>query len=122
MKQMMMGLVVVGLLASPLAIAETKDAEKTVKHTTTTTTTEKEEKSTGVERPDSWVMAKVKSTFAVSDVVDATDISVSVTNGNVVLSGTAGSTNEVNEAKRLAQGIEGVKSVDASKVVVPRQK
>jgi len=128
MKKFTALLMFVGLTASAMAVAQDhKDTKTSQAHHTRSTATdsktmeartvEKEEK-TGIQRPDAWVMAKVKSTFAVTSGVDATDISVSVTNGQVFLSGTVGSTTELNEAKRVAQGIEGVKSVDTSKIVV----
>lgn len=112
-------MIVAGLVGSPMAFAQDATKHSNAQHTTRTQA-EKEE-NTGMQRPDAWVMAKVKSTFAVTSGVDATDISVSVTDGKVFLSGTVGSTAELDQAKRVAQGIEGVKSVDTSKVVVQRE-
>lgn len=112
-------MIVAGLVGSPMAFAQDATKHSNVQHTTRAQA-EKEE-NTGMQRPDAWVMAKVKSTFAVTSGVDATDISVSVTDGKVFLSGTVGSTAELDQAKRVAQGIEGVKSVDTSKVVVQRE-
>lgn len=124
-KNIIATMILAGLVSSPMAFAQEASKHDGTKHSTTHAQTraaqvEKEE-NTGMQRPDAWVMAKVKSTFAVTSGVDATDISVSVTDGKVFLSGTVGSTNELNEAKRVAQGIEGVKSVDTSKVVVQRE-
>jgi len=112
-------MIVAGLVGSPMAFAQDATKHSNAQHTTRAQA-EKEE-NTGMQRPDAWVMAKVKSTFAVTSGVDATDISVSVTDGKVFLSGTVGSTAELDQAKRVAQGIEGVKSVDTSKVVVQRE-
>lgn len=112
-------MIVAGLVGSPTAFAQ--DATKQNATRAYVEKEEKEEKNAGMQRPDTWVMAKVKSTFAVTSGVDATDISVSVTDGKVFLSGTVGSTAELDQAKRVAQGIEGVKSVDTSKVVVQRE-
>lgn len=117
-KNMIAAMIVAGLVASPMAFAQ--DAKHSTAQHKATHTVEQEEK-TGMQRPDAWVMAKVKSTFAVTSGVDATDISVSVTDGKVFLSGTVGSTAELDQAKRVAQGIEGVKSVDTSKIVVQRE-
>lgn len=117
-KNIIAAMIVAGLVASPMAFAQ--DAKHSTAQHKATHTVEKEE-NTGMQRPDAWVMAKVKSTFAVTSGVDATDISVSVTDGKVFLSGTVGSTAELDQAKRVAQGIEGVKSVDTSKIVVQRE-
>lgn len=120
-KNIIAAMIVAGLVASPMAFAQDAN-HSTAQHKANRTekTVEKEE-TTGMHRPDAWVMAKVKSTFAVISGVDATDISVSVTDGKVFLSGTVGSTAELDQAKRVAQGIEGVKSVDTSKIVVQRE-
>lgn len=119
-KKMIATMILAGLVASPMAFAQDATKHSTTHSQTRAAQVEKEE-NTGMQRPDAWVMAKVKSTFAVTSGVDATDISVSVTDGKVFLSGTVGSANELNEAKRVAQGIEGVKSVDTSKVTVQRE-
>lgn len=118
--KMIAAMIVAGLVGSPMAFAQDATKHSNTQHTTARAQAEKEE-NTGMQRPDAWVMAKVKSTFAVTSGVDATDISVSVTDGKVFLSGTVGSTAELDQAKRVAQGIEGVKSVDTSKVVVQRE-
>lgn len=65
-------------------------------------------------RPDAWVLAKIKTQFATSDLVDATDINIDVTNGVARLNGTVSSTQEQREAVRLAQTTEGVVRVDSS--------
>lgn len=70
--------------------------------------------ATTMDHPDSWVLTKVKAQFATSDIVDATDINVDVTNGRVVLKGTVSGAAERREAVRLAKTTEGVKSVDDS--------
>lgn len=72
------------------------------------------EESTQIERPDAWVLAKVKTQFAASNIVDATDINVDVRNGMVTLRGTITSELEKQEALRLAKTTEGVKSVNAT--------
>lgn len=66
------------------------------------------------ERPDAWVLTKIKAQYAASSTVGFTDVSVDVTNGAVRLSGSVGSAAEKREAVRLAQTTEGVRTVDAS--------
>lgn len=63
---------------------------------------------------DSWITAKVKSTFIYSSNVDSGDISVSTKDGVVHLSGTLGSGAERALAIELAQNVRGVKDVDAA--------
>lgn len=65
-------------------------------------------------RPDAWVLTKVKTKFATSGTVDASDINVDVENGVTYLRGTVGSSDERREAVRLAEETEGVTRVDAS--------
>lgn len=65
-------------------------------------------------RPDAWILTKVKTKFATSGTVHATDINVDVENGVAHLRGTVGSSAERREAVRLAEETEGVTRVDAS--------
>jgi hyperosmotically inducible periplasmic protein len=67
---------------------------------------------------DTWITTKVKSKLAAAKGVKASDISVSTTDGVVTLTGTATSTKEKTHATRLAKGVKGVKSVDASGLTV----
>jgi hyperosmotically inducible protein len=67
---------------------------------------------------DTWITTKVKSKFEAAKGVKAHDISVSTTDGVVTLTGTATSKAEKNRAVRLAKGVKGVKSVDASGLTV----
>jgi len=67
---------------------------------------------------DSWITTKVKSKFAAAKGVKAHDITVSTTDGVVTLTGTATSQTEKKKAVRLAKGVKGVKSVDASGLTV----
>jgi len=102
----------VAMGAPSLAMAQsTSSADKT--HTAAT-------HNEASARPDSWVLTKVKAQFATSDIVDATDINVDVTNGQVKLRGTVSGDAEKREAVRLAKGTEGVKSVDDSGLVMSR--
>lgn len=70
--------------------------------------------SMGQAASDTWITTKVKSEFATTSGVSATDISVDTKHGVVILSGTARSNAEKNLAERLARGVKGVKSVDDS--------
>jgi len=63
---------------------------------------------------DSWVTAKVKSTFAHSSNVNGSDIAVKTSKGIVTLSGKVSSGAERALAIELAQNVRGVTSVDAS--------
>lgn len=63
---------------------------------------------------DSWITTKVKSEFATTKDVHATEISVETTDGVVALSGTVSSAAEKVKAEELARNIKGVKRVDAS--------
>ena len=67
---------------------------------------------------DAWITTKVKSEFATSKHIHATDISVDTTEGMVKLSGTVQSKHEKSRAIKLARHVKGVKSVDASGLTV----
>lgn len=62
---------------------------------------------------DSWITAKVKSTFMYSNNVDGSDISVSTKNGVVTLTGKLGNGAEQALAIELAQNVRGVKDVQS---------
>lgn len=63
---------------------------------------------------DTWITTKVKSEFATTKGVQATDISVSTMEGKVTLTGNVTSAAEKMKAKRVAMKVKGVKSVDTS--------
>jgi hyperosmotically inducible protein len=67
---------------------------------------------------DAWITTKVKSEFGTTKGVDATDISVSTSDGVVTLTGNVATAAEKKHAERVAMKVKGVKSVDASGVVV----
>jgi osmotically-inducible protein OsmY len=96
-------------MAAVPALAQDRDTQHT-NHTAA----QAEANATQMARPDAWVLAKIKTQFATSDLVDATDINVDVTNGVAKLTGTVSSNQEQREAVRLAQTTEGVRSVDSS--------
>ncbi|HET7359308.1 MAG TPA: BON domain-containing protein [Rhodanobacteraceae bacterium] len=67
---------------------------------------------------DTWISTKVKSEFATTDGVSATDIAVDTKDGKVMLSGTVSSNAEIERARQVAMGVKGVKSVDTSGLTV----
>lgn len=67
---------------------------------------------------DAWITTKVKSEFATTKGVSATDISVSTAGGVVTLSGSVASEHEKTKAARVAGAVKGVKSVDTSGLMV----
>lgn len=71
---------------------------------------------------DAWITTKIKSEFATTKHVHATDISVDTTDGAVRLTGTVGSSKEKSRAVHLARKVKGVKSVDASGLTVEPSK
>lgn len=102
-------------LAMVAAPALAGDTPKTTKAKTSQTThTDVERVDHHVERPDAWVLAKLKTKFAASDTVDASDINIDVNNGTATLRGTVDNQQELDEAKRLATETEGVHKVDTS--------
>lgn len=68
----------------------------------------------GQDISDSWITAKVKSTFMYSSNVNSSDISVTTKNGVVTLSGNVGSGAERALAIEFAQNVRGVKSVNST--------
>lgn len=61
---------------------------------------------------DAWITTKVKSALLADEDVSGLKIDVDTRDGVVALSGMAGSQKEIDEARRIAQSIEGVKRVD----------
>jgi hyperosmotically inducible protein len=78
------------------------------------------ERSTGQAVEDTLITTKVKASFAADPQVSALAISVDTENGVVSLSGVVESESERQRAIQLAQGIDGVKRVDANKLLVKR--
>jgi osmotically-inducible protein OsmY len=68
---------------------------------------------TGTEVADTWITAKVKSTYLYSSNVDGNDISVSTERGVVTLSGKVDGGAERALAVELAKNVRGVKSVNS---------
>jgi hyperosmotically inducible periplasmic protein len=69
--------------------------------------------SVGAAISDTAITTKVKTKFLGDDRLKGSNITVTTTNGVVTLTGTASETSK-SAAESLAQGIEGVKSVDNS--------
>jgi hyperosmotically inducible protein len=67
---------------------------------------------------DTWITTKVKSEFATKKSVKGSDISVTTTEGAVTLTGTVTTAKEKASATKLAKGVKGVKSVDATGLTV----
>lgn len=67
---------------------------------------------------DTWITTKVKSELATTKGVKVSNISVTTSDGVVVLSGTASSSHEKAKAIEVTKNIKGVKSVDASSLAV----
>jgi hyperosmotically inducible protein len=67
---------------------------------------------------DGWITTKIKSEFATSKMVKATDVTVNTADGVVTLGGTVASAKEKTHAVAIAKKIKGVKSVDASGLTV----
>ena len=63
---------------------------------------------------DTWITTKVKAELATTDGVKSLDISVTTTNGEVVLTGTQESKMAVDKAVAATKSVEGVRNVDAS--------
>lgn len=100
-------------MAAVPALAQDRDTQHT-NHTNHNAAQAEANATQTTARPDAWVLAKIKTQFATSDLVDATDINIDVTNGVARLNGTVSSTQEQREAVRLAQTTEGVVRVDSS--------
>lgn len=67
----------------------------------------------GKDVADSWITAKVKSTYLYSSKIDGSDITVNTKGGIVTLSGKVDTGAERELAIELAQNVRGVKSVKA---------
>ncbi|VVE82552.1 BON domain-containing protein [Pandoraea sputorum] len=67
---------------------------------------------------DSWITTKVKSELLANSIGDGTSVSVKTTHGVVSLSGMLDSRDAVNDAKRIAGHVQGVKRVDSARLTV----
>jgi hyperosmotically inducible periplasmic protein len=78
------------------------------------------ERSTGQAVDDTLITTQVKASFAADPQVSALAISVDTEQGVVTLSGVVESEAERQRTIQLAQGMEGVKRVDANQLLVKR--
>ena len=67
---------------------------------------------------DAWITTKIKSELATTKGIKSTDISVDTKDGMVTLTGTAASAGEKAKAEHVAKQVKGVKTVDASGLMV----
>lgn len=67
---------------------------------------------------DSWITTKVKSEILASSLAKGFDVSVKTTHGVVVLSGALATQDAIDHVKDIAGKVKGVKSVDASAIIV----
>jgi hyperosmotically inducible protein len=63
---------------------------------------------------DGWITTKVKSELMATKDIPSTKISVTTTNGVVMLSGVVDNKAQMQKAISAAKGVKGVHSVDAS--------
>jgi hyperosmotically inducible protein len=63
---------------------------------------------------DGWITTKVKSELMATKGIPSTKISVTTTNGVVMLSGVVENKAQLQKAVAVAKGVKGVHSVDAS--------
>lgn len=94
------------------------DNQLTVKETPTVSQNDKESVPESHVISDTWISAKVKSTFMFSSNIDGSDIEVNTTNGVVTLSGKVDSGAERALAIELAKNIRGVLDVDSKALVI----
>ena len=66
---------------------------------------------------DTWITARIRSTFLLSPSVNQSDIGVATSEGSVSLTGLASTAGARMNAISLAQNTRGVRSVDSSKLV-----
>jgi hyperosmotically inducible periplasmic protein len=69
---------------------------------------------------DTWITTKVKADLMATSDVPGTEIDVDTVNGAVSLSGSVDSKAKADKAVAVAKKIKGVKSVDASGLVVSK--
>lgn len=101
---------VIALAAVPTSQALAQDSGSMAMHPSSPTLSGKAD--------DAWITTKVKSEFATTEGVDATEISVTTKKGIVWLSGHAGSAAEKAKAERVARSVKGVKGINAKKLII----
>ena len=113
-KTLMTAALMAAFAAVPLAQAAAQDATAQAHDDTM----QSENQTVPGKMDDAWITTKVKSEFATTKGVDATDISVSTVEGAVTLRGNVANASEKMNAERVARSVKGVKSVDTSGLTV----
>ncbi|TAL83235.1 MAG: BON domain-containing protein [Rhodanobacter sp.] len=103
---MLAGGLIIALAAVPSTAVIAQEAGASMHHTS-------ENRTLPGKAADAWITTKVKSEFATTKGIEATDISVTTVNGRVTLTGTVASAKEKLHAERVARHVKGVKAVDA---------
>ncbi|MCE7032166.1 BON domain-containing protein [Lysobacter sp. GX 14042] len=95
--------------------AQAQHADHAIAQDSTLTNTEQLDRADS-DQPgtDTWITTKVKASLLADSDTAGTQIEVETNNGVVGLSGNLDSQAQVDAAKRIAEGIEGVTEVDAS--------
>ena len=93
--------------------SERDQASATASKAAQTARTETTRAAAGAEKAldDAAITTKVKTTLLADAQVKGTQINVDTSSGNVTLSGNVATSSEKMRAEQLAQGVEGVKSV-----------
>lgn len=107
-----------GTLASNTSGVLSVDNQLIVKPSTAAVATAKKPASEPHVVSDTWISAKVKSTYMYSSNVDGSDISVDTTGGVVTLTGKVDSGAERALAIELAKHIRGVNSVESKGLII----
>lgn len=71
---------------------------------------------------DTWITTKVKSSLLADEDVAGLQVDVTTVNGKVTLAGDVASQAQIDEARRIASGIEGVTDVDTTGLRVDASK
>jgi hyperosmotically inducible protein len=114
---MFAALLSLGVVASPAMAQSTAADHGAMAHGTKAPPEKSDQPGT-----DTWITTKVKSDLLASKGVSGTDVSVETKDGVVWLSGHAATQAEKDRTVAKAKAIEGVKKVEAGKLVVNAKK
>lgn len=101
-------------LATGITMAGCATARQTEQAETPAAATARPQTPTG----DAWITAKVKSALLADADVRGLSLDVDTKDGIVTLRGTARTQAEIDEARRIAMTIEGVRDVDVRTVAI----